>query len=120
MVSAGGGQQYPVGVWAYYADGSIKDYTNADSNAIGVAVVTANCGFVIDKIDTNSGGRIRYGGNDKDLSGIGVVQTTDVDLAKADFDGEGNTTKLINALASYNDGVLNKGQMPALILQKLL
>ena len=37
------------GIYAYYSDGSVKTYENADSNAIGVAVVTDNCRFVINK-----------------------------------------------------------------------
>ena len=97
-------KSYPLGVWAYYANGSIRDYANADSNAIGVAVVTANCGFVIDKLATNGNNRIRYGGYNKDLSNIGVVVTSDASTAKLDFAGEDNTTKLINALDGYNDG----------------
>lgn len=104
MVSAGGEQEYPLGVWAYYANGSIRDYTSADSNAIGVAVVTANCRFVIDKLATNGNNRIRYGGNNKDLSNIGVVVSSNADTALTDFAGEDNTTKLINALDGYNDG----------------
>lgn len=102
MVSEG--KSYPLGVWAYYADGSIRDYANADTNAIGVAVVTENCGFVIDKLATNGNNRIAYGGYNKDLSNIGVVVSSNVNTAITDFDGEDNTTKLINALDGYNDG----------------
>jgi hypothetical protein len=92
------------GVWAYYSDGTLKSYEDADSSAIGVAVITNNCRFVIDKLATNSGGTIQYGGYNKNLSNIGVVVTSDAATAKLDFDGEGNTTKLINALSGYNDG----------------
>jgi hypothetical protein len=92
------------GVWAYYADGSFKSEAEADTNAIGVAVVTSNCAFVIDKLATNSDNTIQYGGYNKDLSSIGVVVTSDAATAKLDFDGEGNTTKIITALSGYNDG----------------
>jgi hypothetical protein len=91
-------KSYPLGVWAYYADGSIRDYEHADSNAIGVAVVTANCGFVIDKLMTNGNSTINFGGN-VNLSGTGVMITGSQSQAKQDFDGEGNTTKLISVIS---------------------
>jgi hypothetical protein len=93
----------PLGVWAYYADGSLKSEAEADTNAIGVAVITANCRFVIDKLATNRDNTIQYGGYNKDLSNIGVVVTSDAATAKLDFDGKGNTTKIITALSGYND-----------------
>lgn len=88
----------PLGIWAYYSDGSLKSYDNADTNAIGVAVITNNCRFVIDKVgfDTN----YAFGGIDKDLSSTAVT-TTDESLAKADFNGLQNTINIINACAGY-------------------
>lgn len=94
----------PYGVWAYYSDGTLRAYSDADSSAIGVAVITTSCHFIIDKTVTNSGSSIRYGGQNKDLSGIGIVITDDSDTAKLDFAGNGNTTKIISALSGYNDG----------------
>lgn len=91
----------PLGIWAYYADGSLKSEAEADSNAIGVAVLTENCGFVIDKTVTDSGNRPAFGGMYKDLSGIGVVVTSSESDAKLDFDGKGNTPKIIAACAGY-------------------
>lgn len=94
----------PLGVWAYYADGTFKSEAEADTDAIGVAVVTANCGFVIDKLATNNNRTIGYGGYNKNLSDIGVVITSDANTANLDFAGESNTTKIINALYGINDG----------------
>lgn len=69
-----------------------------------MAVVTNNCSFVIDKVATNSGNTIKFGGYNKGLSGIGVVCTSTQADALLDYDGEGNTTKIITACSGYNDG----------------
>lgn len=92
------------GVFAYYSDGSLRSYDDADTNAIGVAVLDENCSFVIDKVATNSGNTIKFGGYNKDLSGIGIVCTASLVKALLDYDGTGNTTKIINALGGYDDG----------------
>jgi hypothetical protein len=89
MVSEG--KSYPLGVWAYYSDGSIRDYDNADSNAIGVAVVTNNCAFVINKTAIPT---TQFGGYNTDLSGSGAFTTTNFATSQSDYDGEGNTEKL--------------------------
>lgn len=90
------------GVFAYYSDGSLKSESEADSNAIGVAVITSNARFVIDKTDALSS-TTRYGGYNKDLSATAVTTSTQA-TAQADYRGEQNTTNIINACAGYNDG----------------
>ena len=91
-----------IGVWAYYEDDTIKSYENAGSDAIGVAVITSNCSFVIGKEEATGTSR-RFGGYKKDLSGIGVVCTSTQTDALLDYDGAENTTKIINACAGYTD-----------------
>lgn len=86
------------GVFAYYSDGSIRSYADADSNAIGVAVIQDDISFIIDKVD---GGTKAFGGYNKDLTSTGIVITTDANVAKQDFDGYNNTTKIINACTGY-------------------
>lgn len=95
------GKELPLGIWAYYSNGTLKSYTDADSSAIGVAVITSDVAFVISKDD---GGLRYYGGNNKYLGGIGVVVTSNLSTAQQDYDGEGNTSKIIDALVGYNDG----------------
>ena len=90
------------GVFAYYSDGSLKSESEADSNAIGVAVITSNARFVIDKTDALSS-TTRYGGYNKDLSATAVTTSTQA-TAQADYRGEQNTTNIINALAGISDG----------------
>ena len=88
-----------LGIFAYYSDGSLKDLDHADSSAIGVAVLTSNAKFVIDKANV-SGDTKTFGGYNVDMSSIGVVVTTGATTAKADFKGAENTTKIINKLGS--------------------
>ena len=48
QISTGG---FPVspGIYACYEDGSLKSYAEADTNALGVAVITSDCAFGISK-----------------------------------------------------------------------
>lgn len=84
----------PLGVWAYYSDGTLKDYDHADTNAIGVAIITSELAFVVSKAYT----RTTFGGSGIDLSGLGIVCTSNQNTALQDFDGKGNTEKLVNYL----------------------
>lgn len=90
-----------LGVWAYYSDGTIKSYGNADSNAIGVAVITSNCSFVIDKVAYTS---LRFGGYGITWDTDGIGRAADQTTAKLDYSGESNTTKIITALSGKIDG----------------
>lgn len=87
-------KSYPLGVWAYYSDGTLKDFDHADTNAIGVAIITSELAFVVSKAYT----RTTFGGSGVDLSGLGIVCTSNQNTALQDFDGKGNTEKLINYL----------------------
>ena len=94
------------GVYAYYSDGTMKTQSEADSNAIGVAVITSNCAFVIDKTDIkapNSQTTVTYGGYQKDLTGTAMI-TTDSTTAKTDFNGQQNSANIATACSGYNDG----------------
>lgn len=98
---------YISGVYAYYSDGSLRTYEKADTDAIGVAVITTACQFVIDKTKTSSSTLV-FGGQGKDLSSAALV-TSDVNVAITDYLGETNTTKVISALSGYTDNYGNIG-----------
>ena len=70
--------------------------TANNSSAIGVAVVSDNCSFVIDKTVSYS----YWERSGTEISGI--VTTSNSDTAKTDYLGESNTTKIINQLGSGN------------------
>ena len=72
--------------------------TSNNSSAIGVAVVSDNCSFVIDKVGTSS--IYTWGGYGTTISGI--TTTPDAATAKTDYAGETNTTKIRNQLGSGN------------------
>ena len=72
--------------------------TSNNSSAIGVAVVSDNCSFIIEK--TVSYSSMQWGGYGTKISGIAT--TTDSSTAKTDYLGESNTTKIINQLGSGN------------------
>lgn len=89
---------YPNGIYAAYADGSMRTAANADTNAIGVAVITDNCSFIIDK--TNDTGKAW----DSKFSTNGVIAgcfaTNDTNTAKTNYTGVSNT----NAIAAVASG----------------
>ena len=70
--------------------------TANNSSAIGVAVVSDNCSFVIDKTVSYS----YWERSGTEISGIAT--TSNSDTAKTDYLGESNTTKIINQLGSGN------------------
>ena len=84
----------PLGVWAYYANGTVKSYDDADTGAIGVALVTANVSILIDKQES---GALAFGGMNKDLTGAATFTSSPF----TDFNGESNTTGIIAACAGY-------------------
>lgn len=88
----------PNGIYAYYSTGALKP--SGTSDAIGVAVVTSNCRFVIDKQDASS--TLAYGGYNTNMGSIGVVCTSTQATAQQDYAGNSNTTKIINKLGSAN------------------
>ena len=72
--------------------------TSNNSSAIGVAVISDNCAFIIEK--TVSYSTMQWGGKGITISGI--VTTSNSDTAKTDYAGESNTTEIINQLGSGN------------------
>ena len=77
------------------------DTANND-NAVGVAVITDNCKFVISK---TQGGTMTWGEYGTPISGI--VTTTDVNTAKNDYAGKGNTDKILVQLGVSNAPAAN-------------
>ena len=92
------------GVYAYYADGSMS--TTGTSTAIGVAVITSNSAFVIDKTiipRADGSTNVQYGGYNKDLTGAAMI-TTNGTAAKTDFNGQQNSANIAAALRGVSDG----------------
>ena len=77
--------------------------TANNSSAIGVAVVSDNCSFVIDKVGTSS--TYAWGGYGTTISGI--TATSNSTAAKTDYKGETNTTQIISQLGSGNAPAAN-------------
>ena len=74
-------------------------YANADAN--GVAIISDETAFIIAKADASSS-TLRWGGYGKTITGI--VTSTSSATAVLDYDGVGNTQKIIEQLSGYNDG----------------
>lgn len=72
--------------------------TGNNSKAVGVAVLSDNCKFVISTTENSS--NIQWGGYGTTISNI--VTTTDSATAKKDYLGSGNTDKIIAQLGSGN------------------
>lgn len=72
--------------------------TGNNSKAVGVAVLSDNCKFVISTTENSS--NIQWGGYGTTISNI--VTTTDASTAKKDYLGSGNTDKIIAQLGSGN------------------
>ena len=78
-----------------------QDEWDGTQIANGVAVITDNCSFVVAKEDALSS-NIYWGGRDIDIPTLtNYNNRTD---AATDFDGLGNTSKIITALGNTNDG----------------
>lgn len=79
---------------------TIEDWNrNNSSSAIGVAVISDNCAFVIEKTVSYSDLK-KWGGYGTEISGI--ITTSTKSEAQSDYLGESNTTKIINQLGSGN------------------
>lgn len=65
----------------------------------GIAVITSNCRFVMALEDAHSS--CQWGNSDTEVSGI--TTTTDVSAALADYDGEAQTTTLLNELGDTDE-----------------
>ena len=95
------------GVYIQHVNGSLHTeaewtaggYANSDAN--GVAVIGSDNSFVIAKEDASSS-TLRWGGYGKTVPDI--VTSTSTATAALDYDGVGNTPKIIEYLAGTNDG----------------
>lgn len=72
--------------------------TSNNSKAVGVAVLSDNCKYVISPSENSS--NIPWGGDGITINNI--VTTTDSTIAKKDYAGSGNTDKIIAQLGSGN------------------
>ena len=72
--------------------------TSNNNKAAGVAVLSDNCRFVISPDESPS--RLAWGGYGTAISGI--VTVNDLDAAKQDYAGSGNTDKIIAQLGPGN------------------
>lgn len=72
---------------------------NTDDNdyALGVAVITENCKFIMFRSDYYSG-VIQWGGHGTDIATL--TNYTDATIASSDFDGVSNSAKIIETLGS--------------------
>ena len=88
------------GVYICDSDGKLTAVGSWDtannSKAVGVAVISDKCSFIIDK--TNSADNTQWGGYGTDVPGLSNI--TDNTEAKLDYNGSSNTDKIISALGS--------------------
>lgn len=93
------------GLYIYDTDGNFTSPDNWDTanndKAVGVAILTDDCRFVVAKEDISTN-TIRWGGYGTDISTL--TNYTDATSAATDFDGVGNTSKIIKAIGDTNDG----------------
>lgn len=94
----------PIGVFIYTTDGEFItsdawDTANNDK-AVGVFVNDGEHDFVIAKQNT-SASSLQWGGYKKELTSIPAISSKN--NALLDFDGAGNTPKIMAELAGYND-----------------
>ena len=116
------------GVYICDSDGKLTAVgswnTSNNSKAVGVAVVSDKCSFIIDK--TNSNDSIQWGGYGTDVPGLSNI--TNNTEARLDYNGSSNTDKIISSLGSNIKiaagwcesksitvgGEIRKGYLPAL------
>lgn len=88
------------GVYICDSDGKLTAVGSWDtannSKAVGVAVISDKCSFIIDK--TNSNDSIQWGGYGTDVPGLSNI--TNNTEAKLDYNGSSNTDKIISSLGS--------------------
>ena len=91
----------PKGVFIYDINGKYtlpsEWDTSRNNEAVGVAILTDDCSFVVAKSDI---GTNKWGGYGTDISTL--TNYTDEESAATDFDGVNNTSKIITALGSSN------------------
>ena len=89
---------WPNGVYAAYADGSMRTAESADTNAIGVAIITDNCKFIIDKTNNTNAAWDSNRNTNRIIAGCTAKKTSSE--AKTDYGGISNT----NAIAAVASG----------------
>lgn len=93
------------GLYIYDTDDNFTSPDNWDTanndKAVGVAILTDDCRFVVAKEDISTN-MISWGGYGTDISTL-TNYTSNTDAA-TDFDGVNNTAKIIAAIGNSNDG----------------
>lgn len=88
------------GLYIYDTDGRFtlpENWNTANNKAVGVAIITDDCRFVVAKADLKISG---WEDQSTDISTL--TNYTDAASAATDFDGVNNTSKIIAALGSSN------------------
>lgn len=92
------------GIYIYDTDGrfTLPENWNTTNNskAVGVAILTDDCRFIVAKEDAKSS-YVYWGGYGTDISTL--MNYTDAASAATDFDGVNNTAKIIAAIGNSND-----------------
>ena len=102
-------QNVPNGVYIIDTGNLLYPRANWDTannaNAMGVAVISDNCRFAISKVQ--GGDMVWDDTENSDVLINDVVTTEDLNTAKLDYDGEGNTNKIIAQLGAENAPAAN-------------
>ena len=93
-------KEIETGIFIYRIDTdtliSPESWNTNNDYALGVAVITEKCKFVISKSDYSD--TIQWGGHGTDIATL--TNYTDATIASSDFDGVGNTAKIIAAVGA--------------------
>ena len=97
--------ELPFGVNVYDINGRIitSDLWDTENNinALGVAIITDKCRFVVAKEDIGSSG-VYWGAYNTNITSL--TNYNDAASAATDLDGVGNTSKIIATIGNTNDG----------------
>lgn len=98
-------EEEPSGVYIYDINGKYilpsEWDTSRNDEAVGVAILTDDCRFVVAKEDAKSSD-VYWGGYGTDISTL-TNYTSDTEVA-TDFDGVNNTSNIIAVIGNNNDG----------------
>ena len=97
----------PNGVYAVSADRLPVKVADETSECIAVALITNNQRIMIEKNgeanpEWNSNTTFYWGYNLKQKDVVGITETTEINVAKADFNGKANTNAIISAYSEHS------------------
>lgn len=102
----------PTGIYILSTDGKLYDpdkWTTGATNAVGVALITDKCRFVIAPDDAN---KIKWGGYGTLIAGITTV--TNVTEAREDFAGLSNTAIIVATFGAV-ESLMNNVSVPSIV-----